>query len=256
MIAKFGLCLVLFLLSTPAFSSVSPELFQKITAQGVPNGALSRLLEFMYNFKDRSFLQDTYICAGADPANAKPCEESKRIRSNKMVTLGSPRWVAIIDYGALSTEQRFFLIDLAFGDVFRIYASHGSGSGKSNIASTFSNIKDSKQTSLGIYLAGETYNGKYGSSLRMYGLQGSNSQSYHRDIVMHGAWYAGEEFINTVDPKTGLKFGRLGLSWGCPAVPLTEIKNLIALLQNGGLIMHYHSLLMDSALSGAEVTAP
>ncbi|MNL80121.1 hypothetical protein D3C87_2068820 [compost metagenome] len=80
--------------------------------------------------------------------------------------------------------------------------------------------------------------------------------AYHRDIVMHGAWYAGEEFINTIDPKTGMKFGRLGLSWGCPAVPLSEIQTLITLLQNGGLIMHYHGLLMDAALSGAEVTAP
>lgn len=256
MIARISLCWVLVCFAFPAFSSVTPEIIQKITAQGVPRGALNRLLDFMYSFKDRSFVQDIYTCAGADPASAKPCEESKRSRSSKTVTLGDPRWVAIIDYGAPSIEQRFFLVDLFYGNVTRIYASHGQGSGISNVASKFSNLKDSRQTSLGIYLGGETYKGKYGNTLRMYGLQGSNNMAYHRDIVMHGAWYAGEEFINTIDPKTGMKFGRLGLSWGCPAVPLSEIQTLITLLQNGGLIMHYHGLLMDAAMSGAEVTAP
>jgi hypothetical protein len=248
--------LLVFFFAWAAQAKPSPQIYNRIISQGVPVGALRQLVEFMDTYRGTSFVQDIYTCAGSLPESTKPCEEKKRTRAIKSVTLDNPRWSVIIDYGAPSTLQRLYLIDFETGDVHRTFAAHGSGTGKTEIASKFSNIKDSKQTSLGIYMAGETYSGKYGLSLRMYGLQGANNMAFHRDIVMHGAWYANGDFIGTKDPKTGLPFNRLGLSWGCPAVPLNDIKNLIGYIQNGGLIMHYHSLLMDAAQSGAEVTAP
>jgi hypothetical protein len=244
-----------FIFST-AQAAPSPYIMQRIISQGVPPDALLRLTTFMDNFREHSFIQSTYTCIDGDPLSVKPCDEPKRIPSTKTVTVGSPQLVAIIDYGAPSTDYRFFLINLYNGDVIRFYSSHGLGSGKSNFATKFSNIKDSKQTSLGIYLGGEIYLGRYGKTLRMYGLQGANDQSYNRDIVLHGAWYVGDEFINSIDPKTGMKYGRLGLSWGCPAVSPSVIQGLIANLSNGGLIMHYHQLLMDEAMTGREVVAP
>lgn len=164
--------------------------------------------------------------------------------------------VVIIDYGSPSTDFRFYLINLANGDVKKLYVSHGVGSGKSNFATRFSDIKDSRQTSLGIFMTGETYLGKYGKTQRLYGLQNSNAQAYNRDIVLHGAWYVDDKFINSIDPLTGEKYGRLGLSWGCPALPLNAIEKMISTLGYGGLVMHYRESLMDQAQSGQEVTAP
>ena len=233
----------------------SNEIVQRIVLQGVPQDALLRLLDFVYFYNGRSFYQDTYTCPGAPPGSEKPCEESKRIPSFKFVTLRNPTQAVIIDYGAPSTAYRFFLINLETGMVNKFYSSHGVGSGKSNFASRFSNIQDSRQTSLGIYMTGETYMGRYGQTLRMYGLQTSNDQAYRRDIVLHGAWYVSDKFINSIDPTTGLKYGRLGLSWGCPAVGSKHIRNLIATLGTGSLIMHYHNNLMEAALSGGEVIA-
>ncbi|MFS4460694.1 murein L,D-transpeptidase catalytic domain family protein [Bdellovibrio sp. HCB2-146] len=233
----------------------SPDIVQRIVSQGVPEDALTRLLDFIYFYNGRSFYQEIYVCAGAPLGSAKPCEESKRIPSFKFVTLRSPTNVVIINYGAPSTDYRFFLINLETGDVTRFYSSHGVGSGKSNFASRFSNIQDSRQTSLGIFMTGETYVGRYGQTLRMYGLQTSNDQAYKRDIVLHGAWYVGDKFINSIDPTTGLKYGRLGLSWGCPAVSTQYIQSLITTLGSGSLIMHYHNNLMESALTGGEVIA-
>lgn len=247
------LSFLLIAISYSAQAAPTNEVVQKILQQGVPADALDRMIRFMDDFKGRSFNQDTYICAGADPASVTPCEESKRTRSNKTITLGSPQQVAIIDYQAASTDFRFFLINLKNGEVLRNYSAHGVGSGKGNFAFKFSNIKDSKQTSLGIYFVGETYRGRYGSTLRMYGLQGANDQAYNRDIVLHSAWYVGDEFINSIDPKTGLKYGRLGVSWGCPAVSPSLIQKMIQSLGGGGLVMHYYGSLMDEAMSGKEV---
>lgn len=223
---------------------------KKILSAGVPADALSRLNKFMYENRGRSFNQDTYICEGKDPASVRPCEENKRIRSSKTVTLQSPQYVAVVDYSAPSTQRRFYFINMRTGDVQKYYASHGIGSGEGNYAYKFSNTKDSRQTSLGFYLTGDIYTGSYGKTLRMYGLQKSNDQAYNRDIVVHGAWYVGEDFINMKNPKTGQPFGRLGLSWGCPALSLSMADKLIPYLKGGSVIFHYHSSLLDESQNG------
>lgn len=225
----------------------------KILEQGVPTDALNRLNKFLYENRGRSFNQDTYTCEGKDPESVRPCEESKRRRSSKTVTLANPQYVAIIDFSAPSTQRRFYFINRKTGEVNKYYVSHGIGSGKDNYASRFSNTKDSRQTSLGIYLTGEVYQGSYGKTLRMYGLQKSNDEAYNRDIVLHGAWYVGEDFINSLDPKTGLPRGRLGVSWGCPALSLSMAEKLIPYLQGGSVIFHYHPQLLDEAQNGREV---
>jgi hypothetical protein len=244
------------LISEAALASPPPIVIQKILAQGVPSDALTRLLNFMDENKGKSFQQNTYICIDKDLDDVKPCDESKRVPSTRNILLQDPQQVAIIDYGAPSTEYRFFLINLLDGEVKRFYSSHGIGSGKSNYATKFSDIKNSRQTSLGIFMAREVYKGGYGNTLRMYGLQSSNAQAYTRDIVMHGAWYVSSKFITTKNPHTGQPYGRLGVSWGCPAVSLSVVENLIDILKEGGLIMHYHSALMDEAQSGQEVRLP
>lgn len=247
-----GAALVCF--SGAAHAAPQSSISKKIIAQGVPADAVNRLSRFMYENRGRSFQQDTYTCDGKDPASVRPCEENKRNRSSKYVTLNNPQYVVIIDYSAPSTNRRFFFIDLRSGEVKKYYTSHGIGSGEGNYAYRFSNTKDSRQTSLGIYLTGEIYTGSYGKTLRMYGLQRSNDQAYNRDIVLHGAWYVGEDFINMINKKTGQAYGRLGLSWGCPALSLSMAEKLIPLLKGGSVIYHYHSTLVDDAQSGKQVS--
>ncbi|WP_246845375.1 murein L,D-transpeptidase catalytic domain family protein [Bdellovibrio sp. NC01] len=242
--------------STGAFARPSQSIIQRILLQGVPADALDRILQFIDDNQGRSFPQDTYTCLGKPPEDVTPCDEAKRFPTTRYVTFWNPKQVVIVDYGAPSTDYRFYLINLLSGEVKYFYSAHGVGSGKSNYATKFSDIKNSRQTSLGIFMTGEVYKGSYGNTMRMYGLQSSNAQAYNRDIVLHGAWYVSEQFINSKDPTTGEAYGRLGVSWGCPAVELSYIASLIKTLGYGSLIMHYRNSLMDLAQGGQEVSLP
>lgn len=119
--------------------------------------------------------------------------------------------LAVIDFSLPSTEPRLWVFDLR-GDhlIFRELVSHGQGSGD-NMATAFSNIPESHQSSIGLFRTLNSYQGSNGYSLRLKGLEpGVNDLAYERAIVMHGADYVSEEFIE--------KAGRLGRSHGCPAV--------------------------------------
>lgn len=248
--------ITLAVLESQSDAAPTTAIYNKIISQGVPADALNRMVKFLDESKGRSFQQDVYTCAKLDPESVKPCEESERTNSTRTVTIETPETVAIVDFSSPSTNRRFFLINLKSGDVVKYLVAHGKGSGNSNYATKFSNIKDSRQTSLGFYLAGDTYAGKYGRTLRLYGLQRSNDKAYHRDIVLHGAWYAEEDFIDSKNPKTGEKFGRLGVSWGCPALAPEIAAKVIPILKNGGILLHYYGPLMEEAMSGKEVSAP
>ena len=237
-------------------AALSEQVVQKVVAQGVPADAVDRLSKFLGENEGRSFSQSVYTCAGKEPNSIRPCEENKRTLTTRDVKLENPSFVAIVDFSMPSTARRFFLINTQTGEVNKYLSSHGVGTSRSNYASRFSNTKDSRQTSLGIYLGGGIYQGHYGNTLRMYGLQTSNDQGYNRDIVLHGAWYVGEDFIKSINPTTKQPFGRIGHSWGCPAVGLGVIDKLANALKDGGVIMHYHPRLMEEALKGREVIDP
>lgn len=204
----------------------------------VREDALKRLQDFIADHSGKEFLQDVYTCAGRDPSDARTCDERRRRPTRKAITLKPRDHAVIIDYSLPSTEKRFFLIDLRTGQTKRFLVAHGKGSGEGLIPITFSNIKDSKQTSLGMYVGGEIYRGSYGETLRMHGLEDTNDQAYNRDIVLHGARYATEKFIRSINPLTGEAYGRLGVSWGCPAVAMDVARQVIPLLKEGGLILH------------------
>ncbi len=140
--------------------------------------------------------------------------------------------ITIIDFSKPSSEKRFYVIDLVEEKIVKkTYVAHGMGSG-ANYAEKFSNTPGSKMSSAGFYLTDKTYNGKHGYSLKLRGLEeGINDNAYKRAIVIHGAWYVSEEFIK--------KNGRLGRSWGCPALEENEAKEIIDLIKNKTLLFIY-----------------
>ncbi len=134
--------------------------------------------------------------------------------------------LTVIDYSLPSTEPRLFVIDPENGSVLRSsLVAHGKGSGQ-NMAEKFSNESGSLMSSLGFFVTGKTYNGRHGYTLRLRGLEeGINDQAENRAIVIHGANYVTEDFI--------ARYGRLGRSWGCPALPPESSKAIIDLIKEG-----------------------
>jgi hypothetical protein len=140
--------------------------------------------------------------------------------------------ITIVDFSKPSTEKRFFVIDLQNKKLlYRCFVAHGKNSGE-NYAKNFSNQQSSLESCLGFFLTAETYNGKHGYSLRLDGLEKNiNDNSRAREIVIHGADYVSQEFID--------KYGRLGRSWGCPALPNEIAKAVIDIISNGSCLFIY-----------------
>lgn len=138
-------------------------------------------------------------------------------------------YITIIDFSKPSNEERFFVIDLENKKVdFSTYVTHGKNSGLGT-AVKFSNNPNSYQSSLGFYLTKNTYEGSNGYSLRLLGLEpGINSNAMDRNIVVHGADYATKEFMD--------KYGFLGRSLGCPAIPEEISKEVIDYIKGGTIL--------------------
>jgi hypothetical protein len=141
--------------------------------------------------------------------------------------------LSICDFSKPSSEYRLWIIDLAERKVrYHTYVAHGQGSGEA-FAQAFSNRMNSHQSSLGFYVTGETYNGKHGLSLRLHGMdRGYNSAALERGIVVHGADYVCNSFVNT--------HNRLGRSWGCPAVASELSADIIETIKDGTCLFVYY----------------
>lgn len=144
-----------------------------------------------------------------------------------------PSRLAVIDYSLPSNEKRLWILDLEDGELLlRAWVAHGKNSGEVT-ATSFSNQMESHQSSLGLFQANESYRGKHGYSLRLDGLEpGFNDQARPRAIVMHGADYADPAWIKT--------YGRLGRSFGCPAVSRQVIREVVDTLKDGQLVFTYY----------------
>ena len=141
--------------------------------------------------------------------------------------------ITVIDYSIVSTEPRLFVFDLrARKLLFRELVAHGKNSG-GNLPTSFSNVHGSLATSLGLFVTAGTYIGSNGYSLRLKGLEeGVNDNAWDRAIVMHGAHYVSSVAIKAL--------GRLGRSWGCPAVRSDVARSLIDTIRGGSPIFAYY----------------
>lgn len=141
--------------------------------------------------------------------------------------------LTVIDYSLPSTEPRMFVFDLAAHKLlFRELVAHGKNSGGDH-ASFFSNSSGSLASSIGLFVTADTYVGGNGYSMRLRGLEeGVNDMAWDRAIVMHGAYYVSREAIKAL--------GRLGRSWGCPAIRAEIAKKVIDTVRGGSPVFAYY----------------
>ena len=157
-------------------------------------------------------------------ARALAALETNRSRFAKTDVIG------IVDFNRLSREPRFYIVDLRSGFTTQHLVAHGRGSDPAHFGwlERFSNEVGSEATSDGTYLTGDSYTGKYGWSLRLFGLDPTNSNAEARSIVVHSAWYA--------EPKMAETFGKLGRSEGCFALPGISHAEAMTRLGSGRMI--------------------
>ncbi len=141
--------------------------------------------------------------------------------------------ISICDFTKSSNQKRLYIIDLASGTLlFNTLVAHGKNTGE-EFAHYFSNNPSSLQSSLGFYLTKEAYTGSHGLGLKLAGVEpGFNDRAEERAIVMHGASYVCDDFIS--------QYGRLGKSWGCPAVPLELHEQIINTIKDGTCLFIYY----------------
>jgi hypothetical protein len=139
-------------------------------------------------------------------------------------------FIGVADFSLPSRTPRFHLVDLADGSVRSHLVAHGRGSDPAHTGwlDRFSNEPRSNATSAGAYRTGSPYLGAHGRSMRLEGLDPTNSNALSRAIVVHGAWYVNEQMIS--------RSGMLGRSQGCFAVADSSLPEIMARLAPGRLI--------------------
>jgi L,D-transpeptidase catalytic domain len=145
----------------------------------------------------------------------------------------NPSYFSIIDFSQSSSKKRLYIIDLQEMKLFmNTYVAHGRNSG-GEFAKTFSNRPESRKSSLGFFITGKTYTGIHGLSLQITGIEkGINDRAWARRIVIHGAEYVGDNYIEE-NPF-------IGRSYGCPAVPAAERDTIINTIKEGSCLFIYH----------------
>lgn len=138
--------------------------------------------------------------------------------------------VAVADFGLPSALPRFHFANLESGTVRSFLVAHGKGSDPEHdgFLKHFSNEPGSLATSRGAFITYEWYKGKYGTSIRLGGVDGDNSRALDRAIVMHAAWYANPDMLD--------KWGKLGRSDGCFAMGESDFNEALWHLSGGRLL--------------------
>ncbi|HSP34466.1 MAG TPA: murein L,D-transpeptidase catalytic domain family protein [Thermoanaerobaculia bacterium] len=154
-------------------------------------------------------------------------------RASQRGLVKRPNLLTVIDYSLPSSQPRLFTFDLLTHElIFRELVAHGKNSGGDS-ASFFSNSPGSLASSLGLDVTEDTYVGHNGYSLRLQGLEdGFNDMAPERAIVLHGAYYVSREAVKVL--------GRLGRSWGCPAVRAEIAQKVIDTIRGGSAIFAYY----------------
>lgn len=182
---------------------------------------------------------DTYVESFYDCLNNKELKYSLLTKALKGYyslkndnKLTNSSYLTIIDYSIASNKNRFFIINMETKSIeHQSIIAHGKNSGQL-MATKFSNVSESRMSSIGFYTTGLIYNGKYDYSLKLHGLEKSNNNAFDRGVVIHSADYATKDFLK----KNGNVLGR---SFGCPALPHENYKNIVDKIKNGSCLFIY-----------------
>lgn len=156
------------------------------------------------------------------------------IAKRELARHGNAIWrhdiVGIADFGLHSAKPRFHFVNLERGEIQSHHVSHGVGSDYQHDGwlKQFSNAEGSNATSRGAYVTWEWYKGRYGTSVRLGGLDQSNEAALRRYIVMHHADYAEDTHL--------ARWGRLGRSNGCFAMGTEQFREALLHLSGGRLL--------------------
>ncbi len=170
----------------------------------------------------------------AVPYNPAYDARLREIAKRELERAGAAVWrrdlVGIADFARASTLPRLHFVNLEKGEIRSFLVSHGRGSdpAHSGFLQNFSNGVGSLATSRGAFLTAEWYKGKYGTSIRLLGLDPDNSNALDRAIVMHPAVYAADDMLT--------KFGKLGRSDGCFAMGPEHFNEALWHLSGGRLL--------------------
>lgn len=172
----------------------------------------------------------------ATPRPSAPGGINPHLFERAKAALDSRPWIrqrdfmGVVDFNVASADPRFHVVHLPSGNVDTYRVAHGSGSdrGHTGFLDHFSNRPGSEATSNGAYMTADTYQGKYGLSMKVHGLDWSNNNAMNRAIVIHNAWYA--------EPEMVAIHGKLGRSQGCFAFSRADQWKVMDRLGGGRLI--------------------
>lgn len=172
------------------------------------------------------------IASLADPAGVSPILLRRALAALDSHGAAIPNRdvIAIADFSLPSRMPRFHLVDVAGGRVNSLLVAHGRGSDPAHTGwlQRFSNEPSSHATSAGAYRTDGLYAGAHGRSIRLTGLDQTNSNALSRAIVVHAAWY--------VSPEMAKMHGVLGRSEGCFALSNAKLPEVLARIGSGRLI--------------------
>ena len=168
--------------------------------------------------------------------SVSPIGINPKLFARAKAALDSRPWIArrdvigVVDFSSPSADRRFHLVDLLNGTVDSHRVAHGRGSDPehSGYLERFSNNFGSEASSNGAYVTADYYEGKYGTSMKVRGLDWSNNNAESRAIVIHNAWYAEDEVARD--------FGKLGRSEGCFAFSKVSQHQVMSRLAGGRMI--------------------
>jgi hypothetical protein len=248
-----GLCCILLVLSLTIISWKPAKPLNSVTLAKYadkPLAARELLQRYIDNVYEAAQLQESGLAfnvfkkALTGFVNLK--ESGKLAQSNSILT--------VIDFSMSSREKRMWIIDVANKSlVLHTWVAHGERSGN-DVPTHFSDKMDSRESSLGFYLTDDIYFGDHGRSLKLNGLdEGFNGNARKRAIVIHSADYVCQEVIDV--------HGRLGRSYGCPAVSPEVIDQVIDTLKDktvlfiSGNSSRYHSKYLDEDLAANAIAS-
>jgi hypothetical protein len=241
-----GLCCILIILSL-SIISWKPANVTAFNADK-PSAALELLQKYIDNVYESAHLQESGLAF-----NVFKKALTGFINLKQTATLPqSSSVLTVVDFSLPSREKRMWIIDIANKSLMlNTWVAHGERSGF-DIPDHFSDRMDSRESSLGFYLTDNIYFGDHGRSLKLDGLdEGFNANARKRAIVLHAAPYVCQAAID--------QHGRLGRSFGCPAVSPDVIDEVIDAIKDKNVIFvngnseRYHSKYLDESLAASYI---